>query len=396
VAIVLTACGEAPPDPVVQHVSMSLTASSSSFGVDLLDRLLAAPGAGNVFISPLSATLALSMAASASHGDTQAAFLKTLGLDPNVDPAAQARQTIDRLLQSDPNVQLELAQAVWAQKGLTLSPAYVTQLRNDYHAQIATLDFQSPGAPAVVNRWVDNATHHKITQLVDSFDPSTVAYLVNATYLHALWRIEFQTASNGNFHTFSGATSSVPMMKRDENVTELDTPEYTAELLPYKGGRFSMVLLLPKAVLSPAGFAGLLTKTGWDQALGYLHNSTGPSVGGPCKGWYGGPDLQVTCDGSLVMPKFKLDYSAELLSHLVAMGMPVNGLSDICAGCFISRVVQKTYLEVDEHGTTAAAATGGSVATALRIPIVVDHPFALAIIDNATDAPLFMGVVGQL
>jgi serpin B len=96
------------------------------------------------------------------------------------------------------------------------------------------------------------------------------------------------------------------------------------------------------------------------------------------------------------MPKFKLDYSAELLSHLVAMGMPVNGLSDICAGCFISRVVQKTYLEVDEHGTTAAAATGGSVATALRIPIVVDHPFALAIIDNATDAPLFLGVVGQL
>jgi serine protease inhibitor len=396
IAMVLAACGEAPPDPIVRHVSMSLTASSSSFGLELLDRLLAAPDAGNVFISPLSATLALSMAASASHGDTRAAFLKTLGLDPNVDPGVQARQTIDRLLESDPNVQLELAQAVWAQKGLTLSPAYVAQLRNDYHAQIATLDFQSPGAPAVVNRWVDNATHHKITQLVDSFDPSTVAYLVNATYLHALWRIEFQPTSNGDFHTFSGATSSVPMMKRDENVTELVTPEYAAELLPYRGGRFSMVLLLPKTVLSPIGFAGLLTKTGWDQALGYLHNSTGPSIGGPCKGWSGGPDVQVTCDGSLVMPKFKLDYSAELLPHLVAMGMPVNDLSDICAGCFISRVVQKTYLEVDEYGTTAAAATGGTVATALRIPIVVDHPFALAIIDNATDAPLFMGVVGQL
>jgi serine protease inhibitor len=396
VAIVLTACGDAPPDPIVQHVSMSLTASSSSFGLELLDRLLAAPDTGNVFISPLSATLALSMAASASHGDTRGAFLKTLGLDPNVDPGAQARQTIDRLLQSDPNVQLELAQAVWAQKGLTLSPAYVAQLRNDYHAQIATLDFQSPGAPAVVNRWVDNATHHKITQLVDSFDPSTVAYLVNATYLHAQWRIEFQTASNRDFHNFSGATSSVPMIKRDENVTELVTPEYAAELLPYRGGRFSMVLLLPKKVLSPSGFAGLLTKAGWDQALGYLHNSTGPSIGGPCMGWSGGSDVQVTCDGSLVMPKFKLEYSAELLPHLVAMGMPVNGLSDICAGCFISRVVQKTYLEVDEHGTTAAAATGASVATALRIPTVVDHPFALAIIDNATDAPLFLGAIGQL
>ena len=120
------------------------------------------------------------------------------------------------------------------------------------------------------------------------------------------------------------------------------------------------------------------------------------SLGGPCKGWYGGPDVQVACDGSLIMPKFKLAYSAELLPQLVAMGMPVNDLSDICAGCFISRVVQKTYLEVDEHGTTAAAATGGNVPTALRIPTVVDHPFALAIIDNATDAPLALGVGGQL
>jgi serpin B len=78
------------------------------------------------------------------------------------------------------------------------------------------------------------------------------------------------------------------------------------------------------------------------------------------------------------------------------MGMPVGDLSDICSGCFISSVAQKTHLEVDEKGTTAAAATGGSVATALRIPTIVDHPFALALIDNATDAPLFLGAIGQL
>jgi serine protease inhibitor len=143
-------------------------------------------------------------------------------------------QTIDRLLQSDPSIQLELAQAVWAQKGLTLNPAYVATLSKDYHAQIANLDFQSPGVPAVVNRWVDNATHDKITQLVDTFDPRTVAYLVNATYLHAPWRIEFQATSNGVFHDFSGATSSVPMMKRDENVTELVTPNSPRSFCPIK------------------------------------------------------------------------------------------------------------------------------------------------------------------
>ncbi|MHB8589210.1 MAG: serpin family protein [Candidatus Dormibacteraceae bacterium] len=398
--MLLSACGE-PPDIAVQHVSMNLTDSSTGFSLELLDRLLAAPDAGNVFISPLSATLALSMAASAAHGDTRTAFLKTLGLDPNVDPSTEARQTIDRLLQSDAHAQLELAQAVWADKGLTLNHAYVAKLRIDYRAQLANLDFTSPDAPGVVNRWVDNATHHKIPQLVDSFDPSTVAYLVNATYFHALWATEFQSQDPVDFHTFSGATVRVPMMKRDESVTELWTPGFVAELLPYKGGRYSMVLLLPGKVLAPASFTGLLTKTNWGDVLGFLHNSVGPSLGGPCKPWDGGslglaPDAHVICDGSLVMPKFKLDFGTELLPQLVAMGMPVGDLSDICSGCFISSVVQKTHLEVDEKGTVAAAATGATVETALRIPTIIDRPFALAVIDNATDAPLFLGAIGQV
>lgn len=378
---------------------MKLTDSSAGFGLTLVDRLLAEPDAGNVFVSPLSATLALSMAASAAEGDTRAAMLKTLGLDPAADPSSEARQTIERLAQSDANAQLELAQAVWAQQGLQLSPAYVARLRNDYKAQIATLDFTSPDAPAVVNRWVDNATHHKIAQLVDGFDPSTVAYLVNATYFHALWATEFATVHDpADFHTFSGKTVSVPMMKRDESVTELRTADYTAELLPYKGGRFSAVLILPPQVFSPADFSAFLSQARWNQALQYFHNSVGSSLGGRCKAWASAPDIRVDCDGTLEMPKFRLDYKKDLTSVLGAMGMPIPGaaLPGICDGCFVTNVVQKTHLEVDEKGTTAAAATGVAVGTALRVPTVVDRPFALALIDNATDAPLFLGAIGTL
>jgi serine protease inhibitor len=187
---------------------MQITASSSAFGVALLDRLLAEPGAGNVFISPLSATIALSMAASAAHGDTRAAMMNVLGLDPNMDPADQARQTIERLAQSDSNAQLELAQAVWAQQGLPLSPTYLAKLRDDYKAQLSNLDFTSPTAPATVNRWVDNATHHKIQQLVTGFDPATVAYLVNATYFHALWAQEFKPCPARNRSTPSPASTA--------------------------------------------------------------------------------------------------------------------------------------------------------------------------------------------
>jgi serpin B len=397
-ALLISACGEAP-DPPVQHVSMKLTDSSSGFGLNLLDHLLAEPKADNVFISPLSATLMLSMAASAAHGETQAAMLQTLGLDPTIDPSSEARQTIERLAQSDDNAQLELAQSVWAQQGLKLNPAYVTKLRRDYGAQLASVDFTSPDAPRVVNRWVDGATHHKIPQLVDNFDPSIVGYIVNATYFHALWRIEFKSAPRGDFRTFSGATASVPMMKRDESVIQLYTPDYTAALLPYKGGRFSAVLLVPRKVLSPSDFASLLTQANWNAAMGYLHSATGSSLGGRCKRWdTARPNIGLECYGTLVMPKFKLDYKKDLTEKLRAMGMPLPdaSLPEFCDGCALTKVVQKTYLEVDEKGTTAAAATGGAVAVSAHIPLIVDHPFALALIDNATDAPLFLGVIGNL
>src|SRR5260370_32118197 len=316
---------------------MNLTVASTAFGIALTDRLLAEPDAGNVFISPLSATLMLSMAASAAEGPTRASIMGTLGLDPALDPSSQAKLTIDRLMQSDENAQLELAQGVWAQKGLAMKPTYVAQLRENYRAQIASLDFNTPSAPKVVNDWVDNATHHKIPNLVDRFDPETVAYLVNATYFHALWAIEFQTSNSPvAFHTFSRNTVNPPMMKRYENVIELRTPDYVAELLPYKGGRFSMVLLRPSKQLSPNAFSHFLTKTTWDQSLGYLHQSAGPTFGGPCKRWEGASDVYADCGGTLGMPKVKGGYQAQLLPPLQAKGMAPTRLSNICAGLFLS------------------------------------------------------------
>jgi serpin B len=383
----------------MRHVSLRLTDSTTGFGLRLAYQLLDAPDASNVFISPLSATLVLSMAASAARGDTQAAMLKMLGLDPSVDPSAEAKQTIERLAQSDSNVQLELAQAVWVQNGLVLAPAYSARLHNDYKAQISNLDFRSPLAPDVVNRWVDDATHHKITQLVDSFDPTIVGYLVNATYFHALWRIEFDSAKPEDFRTFSGTTAKVPTMRRSDNMTLLSTVDYQAALLPYKGGRFSALVLLPRKDLMPADFASFLSLQRWQQALSYLHRVSGSSLGGTCKEPDSAiaPDAGVACDGTLVMPKFTLEYKKDLTDTLVALGMPRDPLLPaFCVDCFLSYVVQKTYLQLDEKGTTAAAATGGAVATALRAPMIVDRPFALALIDNATDAPLFLGAIGNL
>jgi serine protease inhibitor len=343
--------------------------------------------------------MVLAMAASGAQGDTRAAMLKSLGLDPTADPSLELASTIDRLAQSDGNAQLELAQAVWVQKGLKLDPAYVKTLQDRYQAQLAGVDFTSPDAPKVVNSSVDGATHHKIPELVDGFDPSVVGFIANATYFHALWRVEFDAAGKGDFRTFGGSTSRIDTMKRLENVAELSTPDYRTALLPYKGGRFSALVILPSATLSPAGFAKFLTPAAWALTLAYLHRGTGPSLGGDCHepDVAIAPDAGLACDGTLQMPKFQLDYKKDLTDTLRAMGMPIPGeLPAFCGGCALSAVVQKTYLQVDEKGTTAAAATGGVVATALREPMVVDRPFAFALIDNATDAPLFLGAIGNL
>ena len=397
--ILIAGCGStvAEEPNSVQRLSVKLADSSTGFGLNLLDHLLAEPGAGNVFISPLSATIALSMAASAARGDARAAMLRTLGLDPTVDPSGELRQTIQRLNQSDPNAQLELAQAVWLQNGLKLNSAYEAKLHDDYQAQLANLNFNDPNAPAVVNKWIDAKTHDKIQTLVDEFKPNTVGFLANATYFHALWTTEFKPMKTTvDFRQFSGQTVAPPMMRRDDDVVALLTRGYVAVVLPYKGGRFSAVLILPSGVLSPADFGRFITASLWTQTMEAFHAATGPTLSDKCRAWSQG-DAEVRCGWTLQMPKFTLDYHEKLTATLHALGMPIPGANvpDFCDGCYIDDVVQGTHLEVDEHGVTAAAATG----VAIRVcgcMTVVNRPFAFAIVDNATDAPLFLGAIGDL
>jgi serpin B len=397
-----TACGGQPADVVVQHVSMKLTDSSAGFGVTLMDRLLADRDAGNVFISPLSATLALSMIASGAHGDTRAAMLSTLGLDPSADPGAEAKSTVDRLAQSDASSQLELANSFWARKGLVVNPPYGRGLRDNFRAQISNIDFLSPAAPNIVNAWVSAATHHQITYLVDGFDPATVFYVVNATYFHAEWPTEMTTLHEKRyFKNFSGASVSVPMMRSQGRMTFVYGPDYEAVLVPYKGGRYSMLIVLPRKQLSRQDFSRFLTPTLWTETWRLIHKALGPALGTHCESVSTGPNSGAACQVYLELPRFKIDYATNLTRQLAAMGMapamgPGADLSDICAGCFVSDVIQKTHLEVDEKGTTATAATGAGGAVSLPRTVVIDRPFGLALIDNATDAPLFLGVIGQL
>jgi serine protease inhibitor len=382
----LLACGQEPAPLPLVPVASRLADTSTPFGLQLTDRLLAQPGGGNVFVSPLSITLALSMAASGAHsGPTRDAILKTLGLDPSVDPSSDARANIERLAQSDPGALLQIANAIWIDKQLSLSPAYVAKARQDYKAPIANLDFRSPDAPNTINDWVGSATHGKIKKLVDQLDPQMVAFLANATYFKADWATAFDASQTRPmpFQTFDGATQQVKMMYRTGDFNFVQTPEYMAVLLPYKSARFSMLVLLPTKSLSRQEFSSFLNAALWQEVRVGLHKGK----------------------GSLGMPRISLDYNIDLSDTLKAMGMgpamnDTSEFADLCGSCYISQVVHATHLEIDEQGTTAAASTGvGMMPTSIdmnELNMVVDHPFALGLLDNATGAPLFLGVVGQL
>jgi len=380
--LAVTGClGQSSPAPApVRHLDSRLAVSSNDFGVQLASRLLT--GDDNLVLSPLSASLALSMAASGAGRSTRTDMMQTLGLDPTGDPGSDAKALMAELTTGDGGgSQLEIANAVWTQKGQPPPTAsYAARLRTDYLAKLGTLDFGSEAAPKSVNDWVVGATHQKIKTIFESFDPGTRAVLVNATYFHGYWQSRFdpRLTRQAAFETFTGATTEVAMMANEGMFANSLSADFEAVLLPYQGGRFSMLVVLPPTRLTPEQFSGWLTPDLWNRAR------TSLAVG----------------KISVRLPRFKFDRTLELVPPLTAMGMgpafaPGADFEAICGSCWISDVRQVAHIEVDEEGTTAAAATGVAEPKSGTTPVVFDRPFLFGLIDNATGSPLFLGVVGK-
>jgi serpin B len=396
-AILQSACGQVPvlwgssPAPACGQGqgtpaggASQLAAASQSFGLGLARQLAAQP-ADNVFISPVSAQLALAMAAEGARGDTQRAMLDALGLHQlTADQVArQARLLIDRLTAGG-CATVEIANSVWARPWLSLDAGYVRTVKSQFHGQTGALNGDSPSA---INDWAARATHGKITSILERIPPEVLLYVVNATYFHGNWQTAFDPHSTREapLHRAAGGDVHVLLMDHSGQFRYGEGPGYQAVALPYRGGSTRMLVVLPATSLSAAGFAP------------YLDPARLQQVGGT---------LQADRTGDLRLPRFAIDSRSSLAGPLAALGMApaleaaadFSGLVPDCRDqCHISEVTQKAYIKVDENGTTAAAATEGAVATALRTKfhMVVDRPFLAAIQDTRTGALLFVGVIGD-
>ncbi|HEV2453969.1 MAG TPA: serpin family protein [Verrucomicrobiae bacterium] len=368
-----------------------LAEGDNGFAFKLFGHVLQGSAAQNIFISPYSVSVALQMLCNGAAGKTRAEIqgaLNTGGLPQ--DDINGYYKNLNGALASQTNVVLDLVNSIWANRGFELKPSFVYTNEAFFQAVLGSVNFETPESADTINRWATDSTRGKITGVVSfPFPANTEVILANAVYFKGDWAKPFDKSLTRPryFYLGGGLIKQMPMMLRRGNFQYEEGDGYQAVELPYAGDRLQMVLFLPATNSSPAKLlAGLTGKSWQDKILPRFLNR----------------------DGMVVFPKFRLNFQALLNGPLQGLGMQdafipgsanFSGMSGdpLC----VSEVLQKSYVNVDEQGTEAAAVTTVRIrATAMMRPLppfemIVDRPFFFVISDRFTGTILFMGVVSD-
>ena len=294
------------------------------------------------------------------------------------------------LLTADPKVTLTIANSLWAREGVPFKQDFLQRNALFFEAEISTLNFSDPSASETINQWVDTNTEGKIQKIVsDQIDPATVLFLINAIYFKGTWQREFDPSRTreGAFQLPNGDVKQVPMMRQQRRYPYYRGENFQAISLAYGDGQMRMYIFLPDRESDLNTFLENLNAESWETWMSEFHGQ----------------------DVSLVMPKFKLEYEKNLNDTLKVLGMDIAFAPDLAdfsrmapleilgKNLYIGEVLHKTFVEVNEEGTEAAAVTSvGVVATSVPpppIPFTIDRPFFFAIRDNQTKTVLFMGAI---
>jgi serpin B len=363
-----------------------LVQAANSFGFELLRQVQAQAGAGeNILVAPFSVATALGMVYNGAAGSTQAAMAETLQLDElNGDEVDDGyRRLLARLGNLDPVVEFLTANSIWYLQGFDVKQGFLDATGEYFAADVTALDFSSPSAAPTINGWVDNATRGRIEDIVDDpIDPEALMYLINAVYFKGDWKTRFDPdlTSERPFHLTDGTVKQVPMMtyRGPIEIRHFSDGRIDAIDLPYGNGQFSMTILMPPVGDDIDALAQSLDAERWHDIVNGM----------------------ATTRTNVLMPKLALEYEIEMSDVLKAMGMnvafsPAADFSKICdGGLVISEVKHKTYVDVNEQGTEAAAATAVEFKRGSRSAVfTVDRPFVFAIREGASRAILFAGRV---
>lgn len=360
----------------------SVASANTRFGFKLLHDLQERDPGGNIFISPLSISIALTMTYNGAVGETERAMAEVLEIEAlDLSTINRSNRALRNSLENpDPKVEISIANSIWYRQGIVFNPDFLERNRLFFGAEVAALDFSAPQATGIINEWVDTNTNGKIKKIVDRINPQTLLFLINAIYFKGNWQDEFDPSRTrqGIFHLMDGSEKQVQVMRREGEYPYLRGENFEATSLPYGNGRMSMYIFLPDRNSNLNKFMRNLNEANWEDWLSQFQDRR----------------------QEMVLPRFKLEYEANLNDTLEALGMGIafGGGADFSGmgpNLFISEVRHKTFVEVNEEGTEAAAVTAVVGVKSLPPAFRVDRPFFFTIYDAETETILFMGTVTE-
>ncbi len=380
--------------PNIRHLDIvenTIVSSDNSFGFKLFARINGSEQNKNVFISPFSVSMAFGMLLNGANGSTLDSLEQALGdAGMSLNDINNAYKNVSALLTTlDAHVTFQNANSIWYRGGFPVLSNFLNVNKNYFDAEVDSLNFTLPSASQAINNWVNTKTNGKIPTIIDGNIPSDIVmYLINAIYFKGTWTYKFDTSGtkDASFTCEDGSVTTCKLMSQEDTYAYYADSSVQAIDLPYSDRSYSMTIILPSAGISIDQFASALTQAQWNTIINKLDSAK----------------------VDVYMPKFTLKYSQSLKDELKALGMGIAfdplraDLSHISAigGLFVSDVLHKTYVDVDEEGTEAAAVTIIGVGITAVYPgrpeinvMRIDHPFIFAIREHQSGTILFIGKI---
>lgn len=369
-----------------------LVKSSNTFGFKLFHELHNAAPSENLLISPASVILAFAMVYNGADGRTKTEFDSVLALNGmSADSVNQAAAALmESLMNADSSIELAIANSIWAKPGFPFTKSFLDITDQMYGAEARPLVSADE-----VNQWVADATRHKITEVLDSVTPDLLMVLINAIYFKGDWTSQFNELAtrDRDFTLLTGDVKQHPLMEQTGEFAYFEDSTQQIIKLPYGNRHFSMMVLLPREGVDFDRYVSDITPEKWNRLWRYTAGER---------------------KGTIVLPRFEMRYGTDLVKPIASLGAPLP-FSPVGANfrrmftasndtnLFISEVLHKTYLKVDEEGSEAAAVTAikvKGIESAISIPpkpftMIVNRPFVCAIIDDTTGLVLFLGAITE-
>lgn len=378
---------EIPMEPFESVAKGSqIVSANNQFALSLFKEIAQTETEDNFMISPVSASLALGMVYNGAAGETQKAF-STMFNYGNItleETNLVNQKIIENLTMASPGTNFEIANSIWVRNTFPVKQPFLETNKTYYAAEVQNKDFNDPKTLETINHWVSNKTNGKIPKILEEISSDAVLYAINALYFKSDWKYRFKSEDTKSlpFKLNDGSVKQVEMMSMEQDLNYFSNAVFSSVELPYKNDTYIMTLALPHTDKTTGDIISIMTNENW---MEWKHNYTIQGI-------------------KITMPKFTFSYEKEFNEALTNLGLGIaftdnanfDGISDMPTK--ISFVLQKTFIDVNEKGTEAAAVTVvGIELTSATMPkqFLLDRPFVFAITEKETGSICFMGKVGM-